>query len=167
MGIFDKIKDTIWGHDEPSRPAPGGDAVQDSYLGTRQATTGVVADVSTPANDPAMRDIAAGGVQPISKPMAIQETQNPAARENEIDVATQLDQAAKARGQDLNWRTSIVDLMKVVGMDASLQERRDLARELSYGGDPNDTAAMNMFLHRALMKRLAENGGRVPPELLD
>jgi hypothetical protein len=165
MGIFDKIKDAIWG--EPVQTAPGTDPVRDAYLGADQATTGVVADVSTPANDPAMRDIAAGGVQPISKPMAIQEAQNPTARETEIDVATQLDQAARARGQDLNWRTSIVDLMKVVGMDASLQERRDLARELNYGGDTDDTAKMNMFLHRALMKRLAENGGRVPPEMLD
>lgn len=167
MGIFDKIKDAIWGTDDLTPRAPGADPVRDSYLGTDQATTGVVADISTPANDPAMRDIAAGGVQPVSKPMEIQHAQNPAARMTEIDVATQLDEAAKARGQDLNWRTSIVDLMKVVGMDASLQERRDLARELDYSGDTSDTASMNMFLHRALMKRLSENGGRVPQEFLD
>ena len=77
------------------------------------------------------------------------------------------DQAANARGQDLNWRTSIVDLMKVVGMDASLQERRDLARELGYSGDTNDTASMNAFLHKTLMRKHAENGLRVPAELLD
>lgn len=167
MGIFDKIKDAIWGTEDLTPRSPGADPVRDSYLGTQQATTGVVADVSTPANDPAMRDIAASGVQPISKPREIQEAQNPTARETEIDVATQLDQAAMVRGQDLNWRTSIVDLMKVIGMDASLQERRDLARELNYSGDLDDTASMNMFLHRALMKRLSENGGRVPAELLD
>jgi len=121
-------------------PTPGGDPVRDSYLGTDQATTGVVADVSTPANDPAMRDIAASGTQPISKPVELQAAQNPMAQETEIDVASQLDRAAN--GQDLNWRTSIVDLMKVVGMDASLQERRDLARELNYSGDTSDTASL-------------------------
>lgn len=167
MGIFDKIKDAIWGTDDLTPTQPGSDPVRDSYLGADQSTTGVIADVSTPANDPAMRDIAAGGVQPISKPVEIEQAQNPTARMTEIDVATQLDQAAKSRGQDLNWRTSIVDLMKVVGMDASLQERRDLARELNFSGDTSDTAAMNMFLHRALMQKLADNGGRVPAEYLD
>jgi hypothetical protein len=166
MGIFDKIKDAIWGTDDLTPRTPDDDPIRDAYLGTDQATTGVVADVSTPANDPAMRDIAAGGVQPVSKPMEIQAAQNPTARMSEVDVAMQLDQSAKASGQDLNWRTSIVDLMKVVGMDASLQERRDLARELNYTGDTTDTTSMNMFLHRALMKRLSENGGKVPPELL-
>jgi hypothetical protein len=167
MGIFDKIKDAIWGTEDLVPRRPGADPVRDSYLGTDQATTGVVADVSTGANDPAMRDIAAGGVQPISKPVEVQAAQNPTARETEIDVATQLDRAAKSRGQDLNWRTSIVDLMKVVGMDASLQERRDLARELDYGGDTGDTATMNTFLHKTLMRKLAENGGKVPAEYLD
>jgi hypothetical protein len=166
MGIFDKIKDAIWGTDDLT-PTPGNDPVSDSYLGAEQATTGVVADVSTPANDPAMRDIAASGVQPISKPVEVQAAQNPTARMTEIDVATQLDQAASARGQDLNWRTSIVDLMEVVGMDASLQERKDLARELNYTGDTSDSATMNIWLHKELMRKLAENGGKVPAEYLD
>jgi len=167
MGIFDKIKDAIWGSDEPAQPLETGDPVRDQSWGVDQAPTGVVADVSTSVNDPAMRDIAASGVQPISKPREIETAQNPTAGATEIDVAAQLDQAAEARGQDLNWRTSIVDLMKVVGMDASLQERRDLARELDYGGDTSDTATMNTFLHKTLMRKLAENGGRVPAEYLD
>lgn len=166
MGIFDKIKDAIWGSDEPARHADPIDPVHDAYLGVDQATTGVVADVSTSANDPAMRDIAAGGTQPVSKPVDIQDAQTPSSRMTDIDVAMQLDQAAAARGQNLNWRTSIVDLMKVVGMDASLEERRDLARELDYSGDTNDTAAMNIYLHRALMQKLSQNGGRVPADLL-
>ena len=167
MGIFDKIKDAIWGDDDIPAPPRSDDPVSDSYLGTNQATTGVVADVSTPANDPALRDVAASGVQPISKPAEIERVQNPTARMTEVDVATRLDRAVAARGQDLNWRTSVVDLMKAVDMDASLDERRELARELGYDGDMNDTARMNIFLHRALMRRLAENGGRVPTELLD
>ena len=164
MGIFDKIKDAIWGNEQPAATST---RPEDSYLGTEQSTTGVVADVSTAANDPVMRDVAAAGVQPISKPHEIEAEQNPTARMTEIDVATQLDQAATARGQDLNWRTSIVDLMKVVGMDASLQERRDLARELNYSGSTDDTATMNVWLHKELMRKLAQNGGKVPAEYLD
>jgi hypothetical protein len=78
-----------------------------------------------------------------------------------------LDAAVKKSGQKLDWRRSIVDLMKAVGMDASLAERKELAAELGFTGDPHDTATMNMFLHKALMKRLAENGGKVPADLLD
>ena len=167
MGIFDKIKDAIWGDDNIASPTPSGDPIRDLYLGTQQATTGVVPDVSTSANDPALRDVAASGVQPATKPVEIERAQNPTSRMTEVDVMTQLDRAVAARGQDLNWRTSVVDLMKAVGMDASLDERRELARELNYTGDTSDTAGMNTFLHRAIMRRLAENGGRVPAELLD
>jgi hypothetical protein len=167
MSLFDKIKDAIWGTDDLTPTRPGGDPVADSYLGTGQATTGVVADVSTPANDPVMRDVAAAGVQPVSKPAPIEAAQNPTARTTQIDVATELDRAAEKSGGNLDWRHSIVDLMKVVGMDASLDERRELARELDYSGDTADTATMNTFLHRALLRRLAENGGRVPQDLLD
>jgi hypothetical protein len=168
MGIFDTIKDAIWGSDEPAkRPERPVDPVHDAYLGVDQATTGVTAPVSTAVNDPAMRDVAAGAAQPMSTLGEIRDVQNPTTRITEIDVASQLDVAAGRNGQDLNWRSSIVDLMKVLGLDASLDERRALAAELNYTGDPDDTAAMNMFLHRALMKRLAENGGRVPAEYLD
>jgi hypothetical protein len=84
-----------------------------------------------------------------------------------IDIVPLLDAAVKKSGQKLDWRRSIVDLMKAVGMDASLAERRELATELGFSGDPHDTATMNVFLHKALMKRLAENGGKVPADLLD
>lgn len=78
-----------------------------------------------------------------------------------------LDQAVKKRGQKLDWRHSIVDLMKALEMDSSLANRKELAKELNYSGDMGDSAAMNIWLHRALMKKLADHGGRVPPELLD
>ena len=161
MGIFDKIKDAIWGTDDLTPRASNPDPVQNSYLGTNQATTGAIPEIERPASDAARK----AGTNPTQTASASVET--PQARTREIDVAQQLDQAVKARGQQLNWRTSIVDLMKVVGMDASLDERRDLARELIYTGDVGDTAAMNIFLHRALLKRLAENGGKVPAEFLD
>ncbi|WP_454851665.1 DUF3597 domain-containing protein [Rhizobium binxianense] len=84
-----------------------------------------------------------------------------------VDITPILDAAVKKSGQKLDWRHSIVDLMKAVGMDASLSERKELAAELGYTGDTNDSAKMNMWLHKALMKRLAENGGKVPADLLD
>ena len=161
MGIFDKIKDAIWGTDDLTPRASNPDPVAESYLGTNQATTGAIPEVERDAS------VAANSTGARPTETASASVPTPQARGGEIDVAEQLDRAVKARGQQLNWRTSIVDLMKVVGMEASLDERRDLARELNYTGDLGDTAAMNMFLHRALMKRLAENGGKVPAELLD
>jgi Domain of unknown function (DUF3597) len=68
--------------------------------------------------------------------------------------------------QKLDWRHSIVDLMKLVGMDSSLKARRELAADLNYAGDTNDTATMNIWLHKEVMKKLAEHGGKVPGDLL-
>jgi Domain of unknown function (DUF3597) len=83
-----------------------------------------------------------------------------------VDVAAILDAMASENKQKLDWRHSIVDLMKLVGMDSSLEARRELAADLNYAGDTKDTATMNMWLHKEVMKKLAENGGKVPPELL-
>jgi hypothetical protein len=84
-----------------------------------------------------------------------------------VDVTAILDQAVAIRGQKLDWRHSIVDLMKALKMDTTLAERRELAAELHYTGDTQDTATMNIWLHKALMKRLADNGGKVPADLTD
>ena len=73
---------------------------------------------------------------------------------------------AAASTQKLNWRTSIVDLMKLVGMESSLAERRELASELGYSADPSDSATMNIWLHKQVMSKLAENGGKVPASLM-
>jgi hypothetical protein len=70
-------------------------------------------------------------------------------------------------GKNLNWRTSIVDLMKLVGMESSLAERKELATELGYTGELNGSAEMNIWLHKAVMRELAANGGKVPAELMD
>jgi Domain of unknown function (DUF3597) len=83
-----------------------------------------------------------------------------------VDVEQVLDDMASKNSQKLNWRTSIVDLMKLVGMDSSLDARKTLAQELKYTGDMNDSAAMNIWLHKQVMKKLAENGGKVPQDLL-
>ena len=71
------------------------------------------------------------------------------------------------RGLKYNWRQSIVDLMKLLDLDSSLAARKELANELHYTGDMNDSAAMNIWLHKQVMKKLAENGGKVPASLLD
>ena len=90
----------------------------------------------------------------------------PAAAMSEVDVEAVLTRMAAASAQKLNWRTSIVDLMKLVGMESSLAERRDLAGELGYSGDVSDSATMNIWLHKQVMNKLAENGGKVPASLL-
>ncbi len=70
-------------------------------------------------------------------------------------------------GHKSNWRTSIVDLMSLLGMENSLAERRELAKELGYTGDMSDTATMNIWLHKQVMKQMAANGGKVPAHMLD
>ena len=82
-----------------------------------------------------------------------------------VDVVAQLEQRAAANPQKLNWRTSIVDLMKLVGLDSSLQHRKELAKELGYTGNTDDSATMNIWLHKEVMKKLAANGGKVPASL--
>ena len=83
-----------------------------------------------------------------------------------VDVAAILDRRASESSQKLDWKHSIVDLMKLVGMDSSLSARRELAADLKYAGDTGDTATMNMWLHKEVMRKLAENGGTVPQDLL-
>jgi hypothetical protein len=110
------------------------------------------------ATPPAGTDGAGGGLSPQpqqSAPVAV----------SEVDVEQTL--AAMAQGKDLNWRTSIVDLMKLIGVDSSLDNRKELARELGYTGDLDGSAEMNIWLHKATMRELAANGGKVPAELLD
>jgi hypothetical protein len=76
-----------------------------------------------------------------------------------------MDDLAGKASQQLNWRTSIVDLMKLINLDSSLNARKELAQELHYTGDINDSASMNVWLHNQVMNKLAENGGKVPDEL--
>jgi hypothetical protein len=76
-----------------------------------------------------------------------------------------LTRLAAQKKEKLDWRRSIVDLMKVLDLDSSLSARKQLAQELHYTGDANDSAAVNIWLHKQVMRKLAENGGRVPDEL--
>ncbi len=83
----------------------------------------------------------------------------------QVDVEANL--TALAQGKDLNWRSSIVDLMKLLGIESSLDNRKELARELGYTGDLDGSAEMNIWLHKATMRALEENGGKVPAALRD
>jgi uncharacterized protein DUF3597 len=90
----------------------------------------------------------------------------PAAPPQTVDVAAILNGLAAKNPEKLDWKRSIVDLMKLVGMDSSFGARKQLATELHYTGDPNDSAAMNVWLHKQVLIKLSENGGKVPAELL-
>ena len=82
-----------------------------------------------------------------------------------VDVASIVDKAVAAKKEKLEWRTSIVDLMKALDIDSSLGARKELAKELGYTGDTNDSASMNIWLHKQVMAKLAANGGKLPPEI--
>jgi Domain of unknown function (DUF3597) len=88
-----------------------------------------------------------------------------AAPPSPVDVAAIMDNLAGASRKDLNWRKSIVDLLKLLKLDSSLAARKQLAEELNYTGSMKDTAAMNVWLHKQVMLKLAENGGKVPADL--
>ena len=86
---------------------------------------------------------------------------------SQVDVVAKLEQLASANSEKLNWKVSIVDLMKLLDMDSSLASRKDLAIELGYPRDQtDDSAQMNMWLHKTVLRKLSENGGNIPQELL-
>jgi hypothetical protein len=95
-----------------------------------------------------------GGVMPPKQPAG------------SVDVDAALTKLAAANKEKLDWRHSIVDLMKLLNLDSSLTARKELAKELHYTGDTNDSAKMNVWLHGQVMQKLAENGGKVPADLL-
>lgn len=109
-------------------------------------TTGAT-DTAAPAGNPT----ATGDATPMSQ----------------VDVAAKLDGLAAQKGEQLNWKTSIVDLLKLLDLDSSLTARQELAKELNCPADKlNDSAQMNMWLHKAVLQKLADNGGNVPTDLL-
>jgi 3-oxoacyl-ACP reductase-like protein len=83
-----------------------------------------------------------------------------------VDVTKILDDLAAKNSEKLDWRKSIVDLMKLVDMDSSLSARKELAKELNYSGDTSDSAKMNVWLHKEVLRKISENGGKVPQDLL-
>jgi|SRR6266702_2477271 len=107
---------------------------------------------------------AGGGA--AAAPTAAGGSSSPAAAPAQIvDVAPILDKAVADKKEKLEWRTSIVDLMKALDIDSSLTARKELAHELGYTGDTNDSASMNIWLHKQVMTKLAANGGKLPPDI--
>lgn len=164
MGIFDKIKNAIWGKDEAPASQPRASVDPSSPPVEASATAGAPRNPSAPASP------APAGTPGTAQPSGSQSagaatTAGAAPSAQPVDVAAILDAAVKKNGQKLDWRKSIVDLMKALDLDSSLSARKELAGELGYTGDTNDSASMNIWLHKALMKKLSENGGKVPSEL--
>src|SRR5262245_13868952 len=130
-----------------------------SHSGTTvAATSGASAAPAAASSTP--------GAQPAAAPAAAPPPAAPAAPAKVVDVAVILDGLAANKPEDLDWKKLIVDLMKLVGMDSSFKARKQLAQELNYTGDPNDSASMNIWLHKQVLIKIAENGGKVPEELL-
>ena len=114
------------------------------------------------AKSPATATAAVPGATPGASTSAAAPT---SAAPQTVDVAAIVDKAAAASGERLDWRTSIVDLMKALGLDSSLAARKQLAQELHYSGDPGNSAAMNVWLHQQVMAKLAANGGKLPSDI--
>lgn len=112
-------------------------------------------------------EIAKAATAPTPAGPAASAAPAPAAPMQEVDVEAVLDGMAAKSSQQLNWKSSIVDLMKLLGLDSSLDARKALAKELNYTGGTGDSASMNIWLHRQVMNKLAANGGKVPADLKD
>lgn len=123
---------------------------------------------AAPADKPASTEAqpSSGGSAPASTPTSGGAAGGQAST-GPVDVEAVLNDMAAKNGQKLNWRTSIVDLMKLLDLDSSLHARQQLADELHYSGDKNDSASMNVWLHKQVIKKLEENGGKVPADLKD
>jgi Domain of unknown function (DUF3597) len=149
MSILGRIVSSIFGH-ASAAPASG-----------TAATPGAPGAPAAPAAPAAPGKSAspASASAPSASPASTAKPGTP------VDVTSILDKLAASNKEKLDWRRSIVDLMKLINLDSSLAARKELAEELHYTGDKNDSASMNIWLHKQVMTKLAENGGKVPDEL--
>ena len=146
-------------------------AIKKAIFGDRGPLGGQFSGKATPRPEPAPSAVppaapagTTAAAAPPAPPTTVQATPAP----NTVDVERVLtDIAARRDGPPLNWRTSIVDLMKLLEIDSSLANRKELATELGYSGDKDGSAEMNIWLHRAVMRELEKNGGVVPASLKD
>jgi Domain of unknown function (DUF3597) len=137
MSIFGKIMGAIFGTSANATPAGGATATTSGGTTASGTTASGTASSATASAAPAQS----------------------------VDVAPILDKAVAAKKEKLEWRTSIVDLMKALDIDSSLTARKELAHELGYTGDTNDSASMNIWLHKQVMSKLAANGGKLPADV--
>ena len=146
MSIFGKIKSSIFGH-ASAQPAPPSSATPGKTSGLTSSSASGQTSGPAPTSGSAKNATA------------------PAAAQAQVDVAAVLTELASKNKEKLEWRNSIVDIMKLLDLDSSLSARKELAKELNYTGDTNDSARMNIWLHKQVMIKLAENGGKVPDSL--
>ena len=152
MSIFSKIKSAIFGEKGP---------LGSGHFGTAKPEAAPAPAPQTPAAQPAPTRAPAA---PAPPPQAAPAQSVPA---QSVDVEAVLSGIASKKGSDLNWRTSIVDLMKLLDLDSSLANRKELATELGYTGEKDGSAEMNIWLQKAVMRELEKNGGTVPANLKD
>jgi 3-oxoacyl-ACP reductase-like protein len=152
MGLFSNLMSKIFGQATASAPATPVATAPSQPLPTPSAP-------ASPA--------AAAPVAPAAPTASGTAAPTPTTPAPVVDVAAILTALAAKSSEKLDWKKSIVDLMKLVGMDSSLSARKELADELGYTGDKSDSAAMNIWLHKQVLKKLAENGGKIPADLLD
>ena len=128
-------------------------SIMSKIFGPREAAAAPTAQQPSSATAPGTSSSSQGGGGQAAAP------------QQSVDIEAVLTGMASQNAQKLDWRHSIVDLMKLLGLDSSLGARKELAQELHYSGDANDSAAMNTWLHKQVMQKLAETGGKVPNEL--
>lgn len=157
MSIFDRIRSAIFRRGETSAHAPAPAASGQS--------TGAAVNRAPPGAGGSSAPAAPQARTAVPSPPSA--SRPPTPQPADVDVEAVLEGLARENKQPLNWRKSIVDLMKLLDMDSSVSERRKLAKELGYTGSSDDSAAMNIWLHKQVMRKLAENGGKVPAELRD
>ena len=145
MSVFGAIKDFLFGK---------------QFISVKHGDSKPAQPTAHPAPQAAPTPAVANAPQPPQQQQPAQ-----TAVQDRVDIAAVLDQEAASAGQKLDWRHSIVDLMKLTGIDSSLANRKELAKELGYTGDMNDSASMNIWLHKAVVQKLEASGGQVPAEL--
>jgi len=158
MSVFGNIMSSIFSHGAKAQPAPSPKGPAPASSAPTASAGPAAAGANTP---PAPRS-----ESPAHRASTLTASPGPAgAPQSQPDVEAILTQLASQNKERLDWRRSIGDLMKLLNLDSSLSARKELANELHYTGNTNDSAAMNVWLHKQVMIKLAENGGKVPDEL--
>ena len=166
MSIFGSIMSKIFHHGEAqAAPAPQTSSSTSTASSTPSPGAPSTAPAGPLAPDVGNATASAGAPSPGSVASAGSSSTAGATPTGTVDVAAVLNGLASKNSQKLDWKHSIVDLMKLLDLDSSLTARKSLAEELHYSGSTDDSATMNIWLHKQVMQKLAENGGKVPEDL--
>jgi Domain of unknown function (DUF3597) len=153
MSLFGKILEKLGFREEVTKAA-----VANAAAAAKHAARDDVPTAGPRPAKQAARDDRPAAAPPAAKPVAI----------SPVDVVKNLEDLAAKNPQKLNWKVSIVDLLKLLGLESSYEARKDLATELGCPVDlMKESASMNTWLHKVVLRKIAENGGNIPKELLD